>query len=217
MTFGPRNCVRQRLAQHLERPAHVIGIGPPDPLDPDALYRIDDRVVSLPMLVRCAGGWNVLTAGRRGVAVVDNHGKVVVLIEDGIAYAARQPVVPKTAVTHDRDRTLAAIRAERRRARSPQAVAHDAVAHVEGRECRKRMAADVRADVQRPDFLLQKLHCREERPLRTSRAQTRRARRHQRRQFGGGSRRDDGPSSRVQPRPSRRPLRRHAIAAPTGR
>jgi hypothetical protein len=47
-------------------------------------------------------------------------------------------------------RALAAVGAERRRARCSQSIAHDAVAHVERRQCRKRMAADVRADVQRP-------------------------------------------------------------------
>ena len=61
-----------------------------------------------------------------------------------------------------------------------QPVAHDAVAHVERRQRRERVAADVGADVQRPGLLLQQLHRREERPFRAADAQTRRPRRHER-------------------------------------
>ena len=109
MTLGPRKSRAQRLAQHFERPAHVVGVRPPDPLDTDAFYRVDDRVVALAMHVRRARGRNVLATGRGGVAVVDDHGQVVVLVEHRIADAARQPVVPEAAVTHDGDRTFAAL------------------------------------------------------------------------------------------------------------
>ena len=142
----------QRLAQHLERRAHVVGAGALDPLDADALDGLDDRVIALAVLVGSAGREDVLAAGRRRIAVVDDDGEVVVLVEDRVTDAAGEAVMPEAAVAHDGDRALAAVGTERRGSRSAQPVAHDAVAHVEGRQRRERMAADVRADVQRTEL-----------------------------------------------------------------
>src|SRR6185312_1595445 len=107
------------------------------------------------------------------VVVVDDDGYIVVTIEYGIADAARQAVVPKAAVPHDGDGPPLAFVVERRGAGRPEPIAHDAVAHVEGRQRREGMAADVGADVQRADLPLQKLHGREERALRAARAEPR--------------------------------------------
>ena len=109
------------------------------------------------MNVRRARGGNVLATGRGGVAVVDDHRQVVVLVEDRIADATGEPVVPEPPVTHDGHRPFAVLASEGRRGCGTQAVTHDAVAHVERRQRRERMTADVGADVQRPDFLLQQL------------------------------------------------------------
>ena len=95
-------------------------------------------------------GRNVLAARCRGIAVVDDHRHIVVAIEYRVADAAGQTVVPETAVAHDGHGALPAVGAERGRPGRPQAIAHDAVAHVEGRQRCERMAADVGADMQGP-------------------------------------------------------------------
>src|SRR5262249_46546605 len=161
------------LAHQRQGSPHVISVGALHPLHAHTLDRIDDRVISLTMVIWGTGRWNVLTARRSRIAVVDDDRDVIMLVEDGIADAAGEAVMPETAVTHDGYSPLASIRAERGCGGSTQAVAHDAVSHVEWRQGRERMAADVGADVQRPRFLLQNLHRREKRPLRTSGTQPR--------------------------------------------
>src|ERR1700726_4441460 len=46
----------QCFAQQLERAAHVIRARTSDPLDPNTLYRVDDRVVSFSMRIGRARG-----------------------------------------------------------------------------------------------------------------------------------------------------------------
>src|SRR5882724_1431076 len=107
------------------------------------------------------------------------------LVEYGVADSAGQSVVPEAAIAHDSNSTFASIRTKGGRARSTEAVAHDAVSHVEwGKSC-ERMAADVCTDVQRTRFLLEDLHRRKERALRTPGAQSGGTRRHESREFGG--------------------------------
>ena len=47
---------------------------------------------------------DVLAAGRRGIEIVDDQDDAVLLVEDGVADAGGQAVVPEAAVAHDRDR-----------------------------------------------------------------------------------------------------------------
>src|ERR1700733_14260553 len=117
------------------------------PPNPYALDRFQDGLVCGALLGRCARRKNVLAAGCGGVAIVNNHCDGVVAIEDGITDAARQPVVPETAVPHYSDRAPLGTGAERRGPGSSEAVAHDAVTHIKRRQRRKRMAADVGADM----------------------------------------------------------------------
>src|SRR5690606_17699677 len=108
---------RHRLAQHADHSLEVIGAG--DGLDSsgtDAPHGRLAGVARLAHFVVRAGLETVLSAGRGRIAVVDDHRDGVVLVEDGIADAGGEAVVPETAVAHHRDGTLA-LRLECRRAR----------------------------------------------------------------------------------------------------
>src|SRR6185437_14027866 len=98
---------------------------------------------------------DVLSAGCRGIVVVDDHGQAVVPVEHGVADTAGESVVPAASIAHDRNRTAPASGVEGGGAGGTEPVPHDAVAHVEGRQRREGMAADIRADVERPRLALQ--------------------------------------------------------------
>src|ERR1700728_4150947 len=122
---------------------------------------------------------NVLAARGCGIAVVHDDGNGIVLVEHGISDAAGQAVVPEAAVPHDGYGAFAPLAAAQRRpARGPQPIAHDARAHIEGRQRRKGVAADVPAHMHPAQFLLHDFHRREKRPLGAAGAQARRPQRH---------------------------------------
>ena len=80
------------------------------PIIPIAL----DGVAGAARGVSGLGRQDVLSAGGRGVAVVDDDRQVVGAVEHRVGDAAGQPVVPEAAVAHDADRALAAGAVERR-------------------------------------------------------------------------------------------------------
>ena len=161
----------QRLAQGLPHFANIIGPGErPHPGRADAADRGLDRVPGPPDRVGAARGQEVLAAGRRRIAIVDDQRHAVVLVEHGIADPGRKPVVPEAAVAHHRDRAPVA-GLEGRGASGPQAVPHRRVADVERRKDREEMAADVGRHVELPELALEELHRREDRPFGATGAQ----------------------------------------------
>ena len=93
--------------------------------------------------------------------------------------------MPEAAVAHDCDRTPGHVGRDRRGAGQRHAVAENGIAERERRESRKRMAADIGADVGRSQFALHQLDGSEHRALRAAGAERRRARR-QRAERGSG-------------------------------
>src|SRR5882724_2438036 len=169
---------RQRLTQRVYALLHLVRLNRPHPLDAHAAHRALDRIPALSILYVRPRGWDVLTAGGRGVAVVHDDSDGIMLIEDGISNAAGQAVVPEAAVPHDRYRALAALAAAQGRpARGTQTVSHDAGAHVERRQSGERVTADIGAHMYAAQFLLYDFHRREKRPFGTTGAQARRPRR----------------------------------------
>src|SRR5882762_4091998 len=106
---------RQGLAQRVDALLHLVRLNRPHPLDADAAHRALDRIVGLSILRLRPRRWDVLTTGRRGVAVIHDDHDGIVLIEDGISNTAGQAVVPEAAVPHDRYRALAPLAAAQRR------------------------------------------------------------------------------------------------------
>src|SRR5690606_13650893 len=110
------------------------------PLHAHALHGVDDGVVGGAAFIGGAGRQNVLPARGGGVEVVDDDDDAVVLVEDGVAYAGCQAVVPEAAVAHDGDGALGRRHVEGRGAGGAQAVVHGRGAQVEGRQNREQMA-----------------------------------------------------------------------------
>ena len=130
---------------------------------------------------RAVGGarrQDVLAAGRRRIVIVDDQHHAVALVEDGVADAGCQAIVPKAAVAHHRDRALARLDVEGRGGGRAQPVAHGGGADIEGRHDREQVAADIGGDVVRPELALDQFHGGKDRPLRTAGAEARRPRRH---------------------------------------
>src|SRR5216683_5050481 len=168
----------QRLTQRVDALLHLVRLNRPHPLNPHASHRALDRIVTLSILHFRPRRWDVLTTGRRGVAVINDDRDGIVPIEYGISNAAGQPVVPEAAVPHDRYRAFAALAATQGRpARGTQTISHDAGAHVKRRQSRERVAADIGAHMYAAQLLLYDFHRREKRPFRTPGAQARRPRR----------------------------------------
>ena len=119
----------------------------------------------------------VLLAGGRGVAVLHHDQHAVAFVEHVGGDAGDQSVVPEAAVAHHGNRPLRHVRTDRRGAGERHAVAEDRIAERERREGRERMAADVGADMRRPDLALRQLDGGEDRPLRAAGAEIRRPRR----------------------------------------
>src|SRR5262249_10916784 len=69
--------------------------------------------------------WNVLLAGRGGVAVLHDDQHAVAFVEQVRRHTGDQPVMPEAAIAHDRNRTAFHVRRNRRRARERHAVAQD--------------------------------------------------------------------------------------------
>src|SRR6185503_1484277 len=150
---------RERLAQRAERGLHVVGMHAPHPGHADTADRLLDWITHLPFRNVGPGGEDVLAAGRRRVAIVDDDGETVVAVEHGVADAAREAVVPEPAIAHQRHRPGAG-RAilECSRTRGAEPVTHDAGAEIERRERRKGVATDVGADVHGTALALNQLH-----------------------------------------------------------
>src|SRR5262249_24825749 len=91
----------------LERSAHLADvIGARDgahPIDAAAAHGLLDRVFGRAHAVVGGGGRHILSAGGRRVAVVDHDQDVVALVEDGVADARGESVVPEAAVADERD------------------------------------------------------------------------------------------------------------------
>src|SRR5690606_26028501 len=119
------------------------------------------------------GREDVLPASGGGIAVVDDDGDAVVLVEYGVADARGQTVVPEAAVAHHADRTPRPGDIESRRAGRAQTVAHSGVADIERRQAGEDMAADVAGHMQRPQLPLHQLHRGEDRPFRAAGTETR--------------------------------------------
>ena len=85
--------------------------------------------------------------------------------------------MPEAAIAHDADGTIGLRARDRRGGSERHAVAENGIALAEGREGRKRVAADVGRDVHRPHLLAQQLHGREHGTLRAAGAEGRRPRR----------------------------------------
>ena len=76
------------FAQNLQGAFHVVRIEAAHPAHPHAAHRVGDRQAGLAARrVRFRRG-HPLPAGGRGVAVIDNDGHAVVLVEHGVADAA---------------------------------------------------------------------------------------------------------------------------------
>jgi hypothetical protein len=134
----------------------------------------------------------ILLAGCRGVAVLHDHQHAVALVEHIRGDAGDQAIVPKAAVAHDRDRALFHVGSDGGGARQRQAVAKNGIAKRERRESREGMAADIGADMDRPELALRQFDRGKNRTLRTTGAEIRRPRRNvaERRQRSGAMRED---------------------------
>jgi len=179
--LGTRLAGGQRLFQGIAHAGDVIGAADgANPFHTHAAHRRLDGVSGAARGVLRRRGQDVLPAGGRGVAVVDDDGEVVAAVEHRVRDAAGEPVVPEAAVPHHADGPFALRRAgrrvERRRAGRAQAVAHGRVPEIERRQDGEQVAADVGAHVVRPQLALDQLHRREDGPFRAAGAKARRPR-----------------------------------------
>ena len=95
-------------------------------------------------------GDDVLRAGGRRVAVLEDQQHRVVVVEQGALHPGEQAVVPEAAVTHDRQRAALHHRRDAGAAGQAHAVAQDGMPDGEGLEGAEGVAADVGRDVHRP-------------------------------------------------------------------
>ena len=119
----------------------------------------------------------ILLTGGGGVTVLHHDQHAVAFVEQVRGDAGDEPVMPEAPVAHDGDRAAVHIGRDRGRACQRHAVAEDGVAEAEGGKGRKRMAADVGADMGRSELALHQLDRGEHRALRASGAEVRRSRR----------------------------------------
>ncbi len=132
------------------------------------------RVAHLARHAAAGRGDQVLRAGRRAVAVLEDQQHGIVVVEQRALHAGEQSVVPETAVAHDRQGAPLHHRRHAGAAGQAHAVAQDRMAHRERLEGAERVTADVGGDVHRTEFLLRQLQRGEHRPLRTADAKARR-------------------------------------------
>ena len=197
----------QRLPQQVPHLAHAVGaVQRADPFHAHAVHRRLDRVLRRAVRVVRLGREDVLPAGRRGVSVVHDQQHVVGLVEHGVAHAAGQPVVPEAAIAHHADGAAVRPRVVQRRGPGPtEPVTHRGVADVEGRQDGEQVTTDVAGDVMRSKFAFHQLHRGEDRPLRATGAERRRAAVHRHRGHcrfrgrGGGERRQVTVDESAQP------------------
>src|SRR5690606_12146900 len=103
--LGPLFGAGQRLFQRVTHPCQVVGtVDGANPLYPDSPDRLLNRVAGRADRVGSPGREDVLPASGGGIAVVDDDGDAVVLVEYGVADARGQTVVPEAAVAHHADR-----------------------------------------------------------------------------------------------------------------
>jgi hypothetical protein len=131
---------------------------------------------------RCAGAMSaarrqILLAGGRGVAILHDHQHAVAFVEHIRGDAGNQSIVPKSAIAHHRDGTFRHVRSNGGGARQRHAIAKNRIAERERGKSRKRMAADIGADMDRSEFALCELDRGKNRALRTAGAEIRRSRR----------------------------------------
>ena len=157
---------RDRIAAHRAQPFHAH----------DAQRLLDIDAGRRAVAAGDARG-NVLLAGGGGVAVLHHDQDAVAFVEHVGGDAGDQSVMPEAAVAHDRDRALLHVGRDRGGARQRHAVAENGIAERERREGRERMAADIGADVGRPQFALHQLDGGKHRALRAAGAEGGRARR----------------------------------------
>src|SRR4029077_5507242 len=138
----------------------------------DAAYGICDGHFRGTDGIGGVGGEDVLATGGGGVAVVNNDEDAIGTVEDGVADAAGEAVVPESAVAHDADGALLGlVSIERGGAGPAEAVAHGGGADVEWRQDGKQVAADVGAHVVRSELALDQFHGAEDRPFRAAGAE----------------------------------------------
>jgi hypothetical protein len=155
------------------------------PLHAQALERVLDGLVGVHQAQRLVAGVllglvvgrveDVLRAGGRGVAVLEDQQHRVVAVEQRALHAGQQPVVPEAAVAHDGQHPSAHVRRHPRAAGQAHAIAQDGVAGGKRLEGGEGVAADVGRHMQRAHRLLRQLDGREHRPLRAADAKARRA------------------------------------------
>ena len=187
----------QRLLEHVAHASDVIcAIDLPNPRGADPFHGTDDGVVGLAVLVLSAGGRDVLPAGRRRIEVVDDQEHSVVFVEDGVADAAGQAVVPEAAVAHDGDRPFVRLHVESRGGGRAEAEAHGRRPDVEGRQDGEQVTSDVSRHMVLAELLLDHLHRGEDRTLGTAGAQARRPRRDHLLELCDGGVRENGTRGR---------------------
>ena len=164
------------LAQGLLHFSQAIGVGDSThPVHAHTTHRLLDRVVGGANLIARLGRQHILTTGGGGITVVDHQQHVVSLVEDRIAHAAGQAVVPKAAVAHDGQRAPIGLgRVEGRSTGPAQSIAHGGRANVEGRQDGKQVTADVGADVARAELAFEHLEGGKDRSLGAAGAKRRR-------------------------------------------
>ena len=164
----------------------MVGVHGAQPLHAQAFERAFDRGVGVRQAGHLVGrgelgvvirrGDDVLRAGGRGVAVLENQQHRVVAVEQRALHAGQQPVVPEAAVAHDRQHAPLHHRRHTGAAGQAHAVAEDRVAEREWLKGGERVAANIARDVHRADVLLRQLEGREHGPLGAADAHARRPR-----------------------------------------
>jgi len=169
----------QGFAQRIAHQRDAIGaVDLPDPGGADAPHGIDDGIFGQATLIFSPGGRDVLPARGGAVEVVDDQDHTVLLVEDRVAHARGQAIVPEPANAHHGDRPLPGRHVEGRGRGGAEPVPHGGRPDVEGRQDREQVAADIGRDVVLAEFLFDKLHRREDRSLGAADAEPRGAGRH---------------------------------------
>ncbi len=100
-----------------------------------AAHGVRDREFRLSNRIARGGRQNILAAGCGCVAVVDDDEQAIALIEDRVADAAGEPVVPETAVAHEADGALVGFFGVERSGACPaESVTHCGGADIERRQ-----------------------------------------------------------------------------------
>ncbi len=146
-----------RLRQRLRHFGDAVGPHRAQPLDSERAQRLLDGHPGGRADAAAGARRQVLLAGGGRVAVLHHDQHAVAFVEQVGGDAGDEAVVPEAAVAHHRDRPPLHVRRDRGGARQRHAVAEDGVAEAERREGRERVAADVGADVGRPELALHQL------------------------------------------------------------